>query len=249
VSARAVAKKSIGREYLEALLVAVIFVTFARVFVFQAFKIPTGSMIDNLLVGDHIIVNKFVYGPQGPGAVARLFPFRAVQRGDVVVFRYPEDPDIDFVKRVIALPGETIEIRDKVVHIDGRPLDEAYTIFRDPVVVPDKPMLPRRARDQFGPFEVPRGSYFVMGDNRDNSRDSRFWGPVPAGMIKGRAFMVYWSYEGESTGSDASAGARMRELLGVVAHLIPRTRWKRTFFVVDSEYHYGADVAEGPTGE
>ncbi len=235
------ARKSSGREYVEALLIAVIFVNFVRIFVFQAFKIPTGSMIDNLLVGDHIIVNKFAYAPPGTDVMTALFPFRDVQRGDIVIFRYPENPDEDFVKRVVALPGETIEIRDKVVYIDDERLVEEYTVFSDPVIVPDKPMLSMRVRDQFGPYRVPEGGFFVMGDNRDLSKDSRFWGPVPAGMIKGRAFMVYWSYEGEPERSGAALGARARELLGVVIHFIPRTRWKRTFFVVDSEYHYGSE--------
>jgi len=243
------AKRSTGREYFEAILVALIFVNFIRIFVLQAFKIPTGSMVDNLLVGDHIIVNKFAYAPPGTDLFASIFPFRTVHRGDIVVFRYPEDPDIDFVKRVIGLPGETLEIRDKVVYIEGKPLEEAYTVFVDPVTIPDKPMLPMRIRDQFGPFRVPEGSYFVMGDNRDRSNDSRFWGPVPAGMIKGRAFMVYWSFDGEPAGEGAPVGARIGELFRVASGFLTRTRWNRTFFVVDSKYHYGAEQPRGSLNE
>jgi len=235
------AKRSTGREYFEAILIALIFVNFIRIFVLQAFKIPTGSMIDNLLVGDHIIVNKFAYGPPGADLLATAFPFRTVQRRDIVVFRYPENPDIDFVKRVIGLPGETVEIRDKVVYIDGKALEEPYTVFADPITVPDKPMLPMRIRDQFGPFKVPERNYFVMGDNRDRSNDSRFWGPVPAGMIKGRAFMVYWSFDGEPAPEGAPVGAHVGELFRVATGFFTRTRWNRTFFVVDSKYHYGAD--------
>jgi signal peptidase I len=249
VTAESATKKTIGREYLEALLIAVIFVNFVRIFAFQAFKIPTGSMIDNLLIGDHIIVNKFAYGPHGDGPGSSLLPFREVRRGDVVVFRYPEDPEVDFVKRVIGLPGETIDIRDKAVLVNGEPLTEAYTVFRDPVVVPDKPMLSMRVRDQFGPERVPEGSYFVMGDNRDHSNDSRFWGPVPASMIKGRAFMVYWSFAGEPVRPGDFPGARLRELGGVARHFFSRTRWERTFFVVDSEYHYKSDLNEGLQNE
>src|SRR5687768_4573067 len=115
-------KKSTIREYYEALLIAIILVNFARIFVFQAFKIPTGSMEDNLKVGDHIVVNKFIYGPKGDGPMARLFPLRDVQRGDVIVFRYPEQPQTDFVKRVIAIPGDTITIRDKKVSLNGKPI-------------------------------------------------------------------------------------------------------------------------------
>lgn len=235
-------KKRVAREWFDTVLIAIIFVNFIRIFVFQAFKIPTGSMIDNLLVGDHIIVNKFVYGPHLPGAIASLFPLRSIERGDIVVFRFPEDPEVDFVKRVIGLPGEMIEIRDKVVFIDGESLSEEYAVFLDPVIVPNKAMLPMRTRDQLGPYQIPENDYFVMGDNRDHSRDSRFWGPVAAGMIKGRAFMVYWSFDGEPVRPGAEIAARVRELFGVMSHFVSRTRWERTFFIIDSEYHYRSEL-------
>src|SRR5437762_1325117 len=151
-------QKSTVREYYEALLIAVIFVNFARIFVFQAFKIPTGSMDDNLKIGDHIIVNKFIYGPfDTEGALARLLPLRAIRRGDIIVFRYPLGPETDFVKRVIGMPGDTVEVRDKVVSINGRPLVEPYVIHDDPQVFPIRPQLPEpyRSRDQFGPYVVP----------------------------------------------------------------------------------------------
>src|SRR5687767_5397188 len=150
-------KKSTAREYYEALLIAVIFVNFARIFVFQAFKIPTGSMEDNLKIGDHIIVNKFIYGPGGNGPLASLFPMRDVQRGDVVVFRFPLQPDTDFVKRVIGMPGDTITIRDKKVSVNGKALEEPYVVFDDPQTYPDEQFLPEpyRSRDQFGPYRVP----------------------------------------------------------------------------------------------
>jgi len=249
VSSGEVRRKSVARESFEAFLIAVILVNFVRIFALQAFKIPTGSMIDNLLVGDHIVVNKFAYAPPGPKPLVALFPFREIQRGDVVVFRYPVDPEVDFVKRVIGLPGETVDIRDKQVFIDDEPLVEDYTVFLDPVVVPDKPMLSMRARDQFGPERVPEGSYFVMGDNRDHSNDSRFWGMVPAGMIKGRALLVYWSYDAEPIPPGASLAARVRELAGVARHFVSRTRWERTFFIVDSEYHYESDLEREPRAE
>src|SRR6266508_335269 len=188
-------KKSTFREYYEALLIAVIFVNFARIFAFQAFKIPTGSMEDNLKVGDHIIVNKFIYGPAS-NAWKRVLPLRDPKRGDIIVFRYPLQPDTDFVKRVIGMPGDTVEIRDKKVSVNGKQLVEPYVIHEDSTVYPLQPALPEpyRSRDQFGPFTVPAGQYFAMGDNRDRSSDSRYWGTVPRGMIKGRAFMVYWSW-------------------------------------------------------
>jgi signal peptidase I len=233
-------KKSTAREYYEALLIAVIFVNFARIFVFQAFKIPTGSMEDNLKIGDHIIVNKFVYGPELHGPLGELFPLRDIRRGDIIVFRYPLQPDTDFVKRVIGMPGDMVEVRDKKVSVNGIALDEPYVIHEDPQIYPLQPALPEpyRSRDQFGPFTVPEGQYFAMGDNRDRSSDSRYWGTVPRSMIKGRAFMVYWSFRGEPPPPGSPAGARLKELFGVVIHFFDRTRWSRTFFIVDSKYHY-----------
>ena len=226
-------KKSTIREYYEALLIAIVFVNFARIFAFQAFKIPSGSMEDNLKIGDHIIVNKFIYGPQVP-ALRGLMPLRDVQRGDVIVFRYPGDPTQDYVKRVIALPGETIDIRNKKIFINGRQLHEPYALFTDERVFHVN--HPHSTRDQFGPFVVPQGEYFAMGDNRDNSNDSRFWGGVPRALIKGRAFMVYWSFD-----MRPAHGSTVRERLGelgkVVVYFFTKTRWDRTFFVVDSEYH------------
>ena len=237
-------KKSTVREYYEALLIAVIFVNFARIFVFQAFKIPTGSMEDNLKVGDHINVNKFIYGPgDGHG----LLPLRDIRRGDIIVFRYPLQPDTDFVKRVIGMPGDVVEVRDKKVAVNGRQLDEPYVIHDDPQIYPLQPALPEpyRSRDQFGPYTVPAGQYFAMGDNRDRSSDSRYWGTVPRSMIKGRAFMVYWSFRGTPPPPDAPPSERIKELLGVVVHFVTRTRWDRTFFIVDSRYHYHPE----PDGE
>ena len=223
-------KKSTIRDYYEALLIAIIFVNFARIFAFQAFKIPSGSMEDNLLTGDHILVNKFIYGPELP-VLKGLLPLREPRRGDVIVFRYPEQPQIDFVKRVVGLPGETLLIRDKRVFIDGKELPEPYVVFTDEGMQP--PSSPFH-RDHFGPYKVPAGEYFAMGDNRDNSHDSRFWGTVPRSMIKGRAFMVYWSYELER-----KPAGRIEELVLVLRGFFSNTRWGRTFFVVDRKYHYG----------
>lgn len=238
-------KKTTVREYYEALLIAIIFVNFARIFVFQAFKIPSGSMEDNLKVGDHIIVNKFVYGPAGESALAGLLPIRNVERGDVIVFRYPEDPQTDFVKRVVALPGETVAIRDKQVFIDGRPLDEPYAVFDDDMVFPAEEALPAQyaMRDQMSARRVPEGQYFTMGDNRDRSHDSRFWGFVPKALIKGKAFMVYWSFDGQPPPAGSSLGARLRHLTHVVVNFFSKTRWDRTFFIVDSSYHYTPGIS------
>src|SRR4051812_37487980 len=243
-------QKSTVREYYEALLIAVIFVRFAAIFVFQAFKIPTGSMEDNLKVGDHIIVNKFIYGP-GP-SLGHLLPLRDIRRGDIIVFRYPLAPETDFVKRVIGLPGETVEVHDKNVYINSKKLDEPYVIHLDPAVYPAQQALPEpyRSRDQFNSYVVPPGQYFAMGDNRDRSSDSRYWGTVPRSMIKGRAFMVYWSFHGTPVSADAPPSERIKELLGVAVHFFTKSRWERTFFIVDSKYHYTPGLTpEGEAGE
>lgn len=241
-------KKSTFREYYEALLIAVIFVNFVRIFAFQAFKIPSGSMEDNLKVGDHIIVNKFIFGADGPELLETLFPIREIRRGDVIVFRYPENPEMDYVKRVVALPGETVSIRGKRVFIDGKPLDEPYVIHEDEETIPEGQAryLPEqwRSRDHIPPRTIPPDHYFAMGDNRDHSYDSRYWGPVSRSLIKGRAFMVYWSFEPvvRPVSSGGNVRERVRELFSVARHFFTRTRWERSFFIIDSEYHYTPGV-------
>jgi signal peptidase I len=227
------------REYYESLIIVAVFVTFARIFVLQTFKIPTPSMEDNLLVGDHIVVNKFAYGLADDPLARRLLPFRAIQRGDTIVFRYPMNLEADYVKRVIGLPGEVVTIRDKKVLINGRPLAEPYALFADPRIF-DGPALrePYRSRDQFGPFKVPEGSYFAMGDNRDSSYDSRYWGTVPRALIKGKPLLVYWSFRGEPLLPGSPVQEKVKELLGVGLRFVSNTRWDRTFFIIDSKYHY-----------
>ncbi|MGZ8709324.1 MAG: signal peptidase I, partial [Thermoanaerobaculia bacterium] len=160
---------------------------------------------------------------------------------------YPLQPDTDFVKRVIGMPGDEIEIRRKKVWINGKQLEEPYVLHEDPEIIPNKPALPEpyRSRDHYGPYTVPPDSYFAMGDNRDRSSDSRYWGTVPRSMIKGRAFMVYWSFASEPPPPGSPPKERLKELFGVVIHFFDRTRWKRTFFIVDSKYHYTPD----PPGE
>ena len=235
------------REYYESLLVVAVFVTFARIFVFQTFKIPTPSMEDNLLVGDHIVVNKFVYGAADTALMNRFFPFREIRRGDTIVFRFPQDLGNDFVKRVVALPGETIVIRGKRVFINGKLLNEPYALFKDPVVYEYAENLPEqlRLRDQYGPFRVPSGHYFAMGDNRDESYDSRYWGPVRRQLIKGKPLLVYWSFDGQPSLPGSPASQKVKELFGVALRFFSNTRWDRMFFVIDSRYHYGATVGSG----
>ena len=225
-------KGHVFREYYEAILVAVIFTLFARTFVAQAFKIPTGSMEDNLLVGDHLFVNKFVYAPHWSTPIHRLMPYRDIRRGDVVVFKYPQEPDRDFIKRAVAISGDTLEVRSKALFVNGKEEVNPHLVHKDPVVFPDSQLVSDQARrrDQFGPFTVPPGSVFCMGDNRDNSYDSRFWGPVPRDYFKGRALFIYWSYEAEPNSQEWRGwGDRVRQLFSVGSHFFTRTRWGRSF--------------------
>lgn len=221
--------RSRPREYAEAILVAIIFALFARTFLFQAFQVPTASMEKNILVGDHLIVNKFIFAPHHEGFLSRLLPYRPVRRGDVLVFKFPEDPRRDFIKRTVALPGETVEIRDKAIFVEGRRLEEPEVYYSDDRIWPDDPHLPDsyRRRDQSHPFTVPPDSYFALGDNRDNSYDSRFWGAVPAGNLKGRALFVYWSFPLEP-----SSQRSIRELVSIALNFFRKTRWERTLLPV-----------------
>jgi signal peptidase I len=223
------------RDYAEALVVAVVFATFARTWVVQAFKIPSGSMEQNLLIGDHILVNKFVYGPIRFAWERALLPGRAVHRGDVVVFQFPADPDRDFIKRCVGLPGDTVELQDKALLVNGRPVaDESYVFHTDARTFPRLPLLSESLwrRDNFGPYVVPAGQYFFLGDNRDNSNDSRFWGPVGEAAIKGRALFVYWSSDLPQPPEDASLAARLGALLRSAVGFIDHSRWGRTFRLV-----------------
>jgi signal peptidase I len=225
-------KKSVPREYLESVVVAVILALFIRTFVVQAFKIPTGSMERNLLIGDHLLVNKVIYSPSGLPLEGRILAKKPVQRGHVVVFKFPEDPTRDFIKRVIGLPGETVEIRDKVVYINGRRLEEPYAHFLEPPLRRDDPEYGLRnegVRDNWGPEVVPEGQLFVLGDNRDNSRDSRFWGFLPRDQVKGRALLVYWSYEASREEYHPTGFVQwLRDTLFAFG----KTRWNRFFHLI-----------------
>ena len=227
-------EKSLAREYLEALLIAVVFATFARTFVVQAFKIPSGSMERNLLIGDHILVNKFVFGPRISELETKLLPMRPVRRGDVVVFKYPVEPERDFIKRCLGLPGDSLRLENKELYVNDRRIDEAgYTYYADDDVLGGSLFGRRRLRQDFGPLTVPTGTYFFMGDNRDNSNDSRFWGTVPSANVRGRALLVYWSVEGGQEMAEWPGWrARLRQLADLTTHFFGRTRWARTFRVV-----------------
>jgi len=201
--------KSVLREYAEALIVAVLLALVIRTFVVQAFKIPSGSMLPTLQIGDHILVNKFMYS------------FAPIQRGDIIVFKFPQDETRDFIKRVIGLPGETLEIRGKRVLINGDPLQESYAVYSD------GPFARGGDRDRLGPLVIPAGQLFMMGDNRDHSMDSRVWGFLDARKIKGKAFIVYFSIRSE----EIPYTSVLRGVLYVVTHPLI-IRWGRLGTVV-----------------
>jgi signal peptidase I len=189
-------RKSLVREYGEAIVIAVLLALVIRTLIVQAFTIPSGSMMDTLLVGDYILVNKFLYGPELPFVDWHAPGLRQPHRGDIIVFKYPQDEKRDFIKRVIGTPGDEVQIKGQEVYVNGRPLVEPY--------VKQGPPMPHLAQPGFcgyaygcEPTVVPPNSYFVMGDNRDNSQDSRYWGFVKREKIKGKAFLIYWSWDGD----------------------------------------------------
>lgn len=186
--------KSRFREYAESIIAAVILALIIRSFVIQAFKIPSGSMLPTLLVGDHILVNKFIYGTKIPFTDKRILPLRSPSRGDIIVFRYPMDKKKDFIKRVVGVEDDVVEIRDKVVFINGKPWENSYGVHKESTILPGT-VSPR---DNFGPVSVPPDALFTLGDNRDHSRDSRYWGFVELKEVKGSAFIIYWSWDKDS---------------------------------------------------
>ncbi len=191
--------KSKSREWTESIIVALVLALIIRTFVVQAFKIPSGSMEDTLLIGDHLLVSKFVYGMQIPFTDKRILTFRHPRQGDVIVFEFPEDRNKsyfsrrDFIKRVVGVPGDVVEVREKQVYVNGKKYELPQEIHKEKDLIPAE----YGPRDFMKPVTVPAGSYFVMGDNRDRSYDSRFWGFVTDPEIKGKAFIKYWSWDSE----------------------------------------------------
>jgi signal peptidase I len=185
--------KSKMQEYIEAIIIAILIAVFIRTFIIQAYKIPSRSMVPTLLVGDHLLVNKFIYGVKIPYFRKTIIPITDPQRGDIVVFIYPNDRSKDFIKRVIGVAGDTIEIKNKKIFINGKEYTDNYGIYSDSIIYPGS-MQPR---DNFGPVTVPPKSLFVMGDNRDESADSRYWGFVDLNDVEGKAFIIYWSWNSE----------------------------------------------------
>jgi len=188
-------KKNVIREYAEAIIIAILIALFIRTFVVQAFKIPSGSMKPTLLVGDHLLVNKFVYGVKIPFLRKTLIPVDNPERGDIVVFIYPVDRSKDFIKRVVGVAGDTLAIKNKRIYINGSPSNDGHGVHTDSLIFPGS----LQPRDNFGPVTVPPGHIFVMGDNRDESYDSRFWGFVDLRDVLGKAFIIYWSWDRENS--------------------------------------------------
>jgi signal peptidase I len=245
-------KKSTAREYFESLVITVILALFGTTFIVQAFKIPTPSMEDNLLVGDHLLVNKFAFGARG-SIVDKILPLKDIKRGDVIVFKYPKDLTKHYVKRAIGLPGDRIKIVDKQVFVNGTALNEPYKIHKAPPGSYDRfgdffPPKPHYGRVSHGVDEdpfwyeeytnndeivVPPNQYFAMGDNRDNSADSRYWGFVPREFIVGKALIIYWSYE---TDSDeyrrTDVVDRVQQITDLITNFFTKTRWSRSFKII-----------------
>jgi signal peptidase I len=250
-SREAPANQTTFAEYLESLLVTVILALFGTSFVVQAFKIPSQSMERTLLVGDHLLVNKFIFGGRGHW-YDKYLPYRALKRGDIIVFKYPYQDHPHFVKRVVGLPGDHLKIVDQQVFINGKPLNEPYVVH-DPASGYDplnysfppvgnqlfvSPVQPEWAHEirrymQGDELVVPPGKYFAMGDNRDHSLDSRYWGFVDGDAIMGRPFLIYWSVEASS--SDYGETSFWQRILGTfdtLLHLPARTRWSRMLHTV-----------------
>lgn len=216
------AERSVFREYFEAILIAAIFLRFTNVFVVQTFYIPSGSMEETLLIGDHLFVNRFIYGPAATELERKLLPLREVERGDIVIFRSKTDKGMDIVKRAIGVPGDTIQVDSGELYLNGKDVaDESYAIHKRP----DPPFAPR---DWFGPVTVPERRYFFMGDNRDESLDSRFWGFLPAHLVKGRALFIYWSNGNQPPEGTNPIAGLVRTALGFFSN----TRWDRSFRLI-----------------
>ncbi|MBI5187745.1 MAG: signal peptidase I [Nitrospirae bacterium] len=186
-------KKRLIREYAEAIITALLLALVIRAYIIQAFKIPSGSMVPTLLIGDHILVNKFIYGTKIPFSDRRILVFKKPERGDIIVFKYPEDPGRDFIKRVIAIEDDKVESKNKIVYVNGKAAMETYAQHTDSYIRPKG----NDRRDNFEPLTVPKNKVFVMGDNRDQSYDSRYWGYVDINDIRGRALIIYWSWDGK----------------------------------------------------
>jgi signal peptidase I len=232
------------RGFIAEWCVTIVLLLFGTTNLLQAFVIPTGSMEDTLMVGDHLLVDKLAYAPSDD-ASKHLLPYRDVQRGDIIVFRYPVDIQQTFVKRCIGVPGDRIHLVSKRLFLNGHPVDEPYVYhkssyidaYRDYFPSAVSARLPPAAQDMLanhvvnGDVVVPPGYYFAMGDNRDNSLDSRYWGFVPRGNIIGKPLIIYWSYDA-STSALTDTGLNVQHLVDMVLHFPTKTRWERSLRLI-----------------
>jgi signal peptidase I len=215
-------QKTVLRDYIETILICVIFVIFSRSFVFQQSKIPSGSMMDTLLSGDYIMVNRFIYSDQSFPWERYILPQRELRRGDVVVFKWPREPEVDYIKRVIGLPGDTIAVRQGILYRNGELIEEPFVQEEY-----------RRANiKNYGPVTVKDGHYFMMGDHRNESSDSRVWGEVPRSLIKGRALLIWWSYDEQKSSAYMGFSERMKSWGDKFIHFFTRSRWGRCFTLI-----------------
>lgn len=261
-------EKGTLRDYLETIATVLIFVLFARTWIFQNSKIPTGSMENTLLVGDRLLVNSFVYGPHAFKWEEKLLPFRSIRRGDVVVFKYPLQPAVPYIKRVVAKGGDVVQVINNRFYLNGVPMKEDFVNLPDeikygpaapvelPEIIPEYPCflhdknqfvqpqnllsgaewMPRDIAGgfgflgNFGPYRIPEGHLFVMGDNRNNSQDSRFWGVLDEGLVLGKAWVIWWSYEEDrNTHLNTGLGDHLRRIGDKIIHFFSKTRWERCF--------------------
>ena len=220
-------KKPVTREYIEAVLLAVVLALLLRTFVIQAFRIPSASMEDTLLAGDFLLASKVHYGAQIPFTGWRLPGFTDPAPGDVIIFQYPLDPERDFIKRCLGVAGQTVEIRNKTLYVDGeRAVDPPRSKYADPIIIPKE--SPNGVRDNFGPAVIPAGQLFVIGDNRDNSEDSRFWGFLPTKLVKAKAVILYWSWAPDPRSPDYTGIASIPGMLAYnLSPFFDRVRWSR----------------------
>lgn len=230
------------RDFVSEWVVTFLILLFGTTTLMQAFVVPTSSMESTVMVGDHMIVDKLAYAP--PGAVSKyLLPYRDVQRGDIIVFRWPPDPRQNYVKRVMGVPGDHIRIKDKEVYLNGKKLTEPYTQHIFPNIEPYRDNFPS---NPFGPVDqrglamlqshvvndeivVPAGNYFAMGDNRDNSLDSRYWGFVPRENIVGKPFVIFWSYDAPT---EDLVDFTAKHFIDLAQNFFSKTRWDRTLKLV-----------------
>jgi signal peptidase I len=220
-------RKSVLREYVESFAVALILALIIKCSVVEAYKIPSGSMEDTLLIGDFLLANKFIYGSKVPLLPIRLPALREPKPGDIVIFKYPRDPKVNYIKRCVAVGGQTVEIKDKVLYVDGKRVpDPPSGKHTNPHIRP----LGADPRDNFGPYKVPQGHLFMMGDNRDNSADSRYWGALPRELVLGKAMIIHWSWAPDPNAPVLTSRNLLslpKNIIYNVIHFPNRVRWNR----------------------